>query len=211
MKHFKLFHFRIIIPFILLCFLGFSSYSDSPSDFEYELTKIVRAFKANIMDEDECEDLKYEADDLADDIEDALDDSDNYTREEILKLKQLKKEAEALEEFIACVGHVGNYIPTLEDFNLANKRVRANVAIVSNNEFCIDVIVVNTGDYVAYLGKNSTDKNFTVSYEWKAVGATSSGNGTMGLSKQSVRHIYDNRDKPNQSSIKVFNVTCKEF
>jgi hypothetical protein len=194
-----------------LLFLGFSSLNKSPNDFDYMISDIARQFKNKIMDKDECEKQKRAADDLANEIEDALSKGNKYTSEEITILKKLKKEAEALEEFIAAVGNCGNYIPSIEMFNLANRRVGASIISIIKGKYCVDIISVTIGDYVAYLGENNSMKNYTVTYKWKAPNGMNTGNGTMGLSKFSVRHIYDNRDKPSQKNITVFGITCQEF
>jgi hypothetical protein len=201
--------FTILITSIL--FFGLYNLNKKPNDFDSELSHIVHKFKEEIMDEDECEKQKQEAGDLVEDIEDALKMEDSYTSKEMSELKDLKKEAKALEGFIAAVGNCGNYIPNLDDFNLANRRVGASVVSVSKNEYCVDVISVTIDDYVAYLGENNSLKNYTVTYKWKALNAINTGEGTMGLSKKSVRHIYDNREKPSQKKVTVFGITCKEF
>ena len=82
---------------------------ESPNDFDYRLSDIVRKFKLEIMDKDECEKQKRAADALSDDINDAIKNTDEYNYDEIIELKKLEKEAEALEEFIAAVGNCGNY------------------------------------------------------------------------------------------------------
>lgn len=199
-----------ILTFSVLL-LGSSTHMKIPNDFDYELSQIVRKFKEEIMDEDECENQKNEAGDLAEDIEDAIKKEGDYTSDEINTLKKLKKEAQALEGFIAVVGNCGNYIPSLDDFNLANRRVGASVVGISKGVFCVDVISVSIDDYVAYLGENNSLKNYTVSYKWKAPNGMNTGEGTMGLSKKSVRHIYDNREKPSQKTVSVFGITCTEF
>lgn len=202
---------KLIFLFASILLFGFSSLKESPNDFEYKLSDIVRKFKSEVMDKDECEKQKRAADDLADDIEDAIKNVDEYNSDEIIELKKLQKEAEALEEFIAAVGNCGNYIPSIKNFNLANRRVGANVASIIKDKYCVDVISVSIGNYVAYLGENNSSKNYTVTYKWKAPNGMNTGNGTMGLSQLSVRHIYDNREKPNQKNISVFGITCKEF
>jgi hypothetical protein len=163
------------------------------------------------MDKDECESLKREADKLADEIEDAIKNTGKYSYEETIKFKTLIKEAEALRDFIASIGNCDNYIQSIENFKLANSRVGASVATVIDSKYCIDIISVRIGDYLAYLGENKSSKNYTVTYKWKAEDGMNARNGTMGLTKLSVRHVYDNREKPNQKNISVFGITCIEF
>lgn len=202
---------KTIILSVSVIILSLTNIQETPSDFDYELSDIARDFRNEIMNEDECENLKRAADDLVDEIEEAIEMYGEYSIAEILELKKLKKEAEALEQFIAAVGDCGNYIPSIEEFNLANQRVRARVSYVSKNKYCVDMILVEIGDYVAYLAENNSSKNYTVSYKWKVTNGMSTGNGTMGLSKYSVRHIYNNRDEIAQKNISIFGVNCKEF
>jgi hypothetical protein len=202
---------KLILILISIILFGFSNLNESPNDFDYKLSNIARKFRSEIMDRDECESLKREADKLAAEIEDAIKNTGKYSYEETIKFKTLIKEAEALRDFIASVGNCGNYIQSIENFKLANRRVGASVATVIESKYCIDIISVSIGNYVAYLGENNSTKNYTVTYKWKAENDMNRGNGTMGLTKLSVRHIYNNREKPNQKNIAVFGITCIEF
>lgn len=203
---------KSILIIASLIFLGFSNFlQKTPSDFDYELSDIARNFRDEVMNEDECEKQKSAAEELADEIEDALDMQDEYNSDEIFELKKLKKEAEALESFIAAVGYCGGNILSIDAFNLANQRVNASVNYVIKDKYCVDVILVTIDDYVAYLAKNNYSKNYTVAYKWKAQNGMSTGNGRMGISKFGLRHIYNNREKTSQKDISVFGITCKEF
>lgn len=202
---------KLLLLFTSILLFGFSSLKESPNDFDYKISDIVREFKSEIMDKDECEKQKKAVDDLANDIEDAIKNADEYNSDEIIELKKLKEEAKALEEFIAAVGNCGNYIPSIKNFNLANRRVGANVISIIKDKYCVDVISVSIGNYIAYLGENNSMKNYTVTYKWQVPNSMNTGNGTMGLSELSVRHVYDNREKPSQKNISIFGITCKEF
>jgi len=163
------------------------------------------------MDEDECKSLNLEANGLVSDIDEAIENKDDYTAAEYIELKTLKKEAEAMEAFIGGVGGLASYFISKDDFYLANKRVGANVSYANKDNYCVDVIKVVIGDFVSYLADNNTLKTYTVSYKWNASGSYNSGNGTMGLPEKSVRHIYYNRDTPSQKSITVHSITCVEI
>jgi hypothetical protein len=202
---------KLTLLFTSILLFGFSSLKEVPNDFDYKLSDIVRKFKSDIMDKDECEKQKRAAGDLADDIKKAIKNEDEDNSDEIIELKKLEKEANALEEFIASVGNCGNYVPSIQNFNLANRRVGANVATIIKDKYCIDVVSVSIGNYVAYLGENNSSKNYTATCKWKTPNSMNTGNVTMGLPALSVRHIYDNREKPIQKNISVFGITCKEF
>ncbi len=202
---------KLTVLFTSILLFVFSILKESPNDFDYKLSDIIRNFKSEIMDKDECEKQKRAADDLLDDIEDAIKNEDNYNFDEIIELKKLENETKALAEFIGVVGKCGNSIISLKNINLANKRVGAKVSSIIKDKYCVDVISVSIGNYVVYLGENNSMKNYTVTYKWNTPNGMYSGNGAMGLSKLSVRHIYDNREKPSQKNISVFGITCKEF
>lgn len=97
---------------IALFFLVSSTFNDSPNDFDYNLSGIARRFETEIMDEDKCKRLKWEAYELAEDIEYAITKGNTYNNDELIKLKELKKEAEALGDLIAAVGNCGISIIT---------------------------------------------------------------------------------------------------
>jgi hypothetical protein len=191
--------------------LTLPAHTQSPYHFDSELSDIARSFKNEIMEEYQCERLKGEAEDLANEIENAMDEEDEYSAEEMRQLRQLKEEAEALEEFIAAVGNCANYLPSRSEFHLANERVRAEVSYVSKDQYCVNIVVVKIGNYVAYLAENGSTNNYTVSYKWKAPGGMDSGSGTMGLPRSSMRHMYNNREEVNKKKISVYGVSCKEF
>jgi hypothetical protein len=180
------------------------------NDFDYRLTRIADEFQKEIMDKDECENLKLDAGSLVGEIEDelkAMTDTENECKE----LKELKKEAQALEGYIGSVGDCGNYILSNENLDLANRRVNSQIIKIESNKLCVDVISVSIGKYVSYLAQNNTTNNYSIAYKWKTPDGLSSGNGTMGLPAKSVRHIFDNRDKPNQKRILVFEIKCKPY
>lgn len=202
---------KLILLITSILLFGFSGLIESPSDFDYKISDIAKKFKLGIMDKDECEKQKIAAEGLVYEIKDAIKNEDKYNSNEIIELKKLEKEAEALGEFIATVGNCGYYIPSIKSFNLANRRVGASVASIIKDKYCVDVISVTIGDYVAYLVENNSTKNYEVTYKWKVPNSMNTGNGTMGFSEFSVRHIYDNREKPSQKNISVFGIICKEF
>ncbi len=184
--------------------------SSSPSDFELKLSYIARDFRDNIMDEDNCKHLMNDASRISSDIEEELKNNE-YSATEIAEFKKVKKKAEALEAYIGAIGGSTNAMPTISEFNYANSLVRGDVAIVFQGKFCIDIISVKIDNFTAYLGENNSISNYSVSYKWKAPDGISKGNGTMGLPKKTVRHIYDNRDKPMRKSIIIYEVTCTTF
>lgn len=202
---------KLILLLASILLVGVFDFKKSPGDFDNELTFIARKFVEVIMDKDECEKQKSAADDLADEIQRAIKQIDRYNSSELAVLKQLKNEAEAMEKFIGVVADCGNYFPSIDDFNLANRRVRANVVNIIKDKHCIDIITVSIGDYAAYLGLNNSTNNYTVIYKWKSLNGMTTGNGKMGLFKSSVRHIYDNRDNLDLKNISLFGISCTEI
>ena len=85
---------------LLICFL-FTTFSSEKvtdiNDFDSDLRKIVNNFKENIFDKDECIKFRNEAEDLAEEIEQEIED-DEYTNVEKQQLNILLKKAEAVED-----------------------------------------------------------------------------------------------------------------
>ena len=202
---------KYILLMSTILLFGFSIKKENSNSFDHKLSTIASKFNQEIMDKDECENQKIEADDLSEDITSEIEKEDEYSSDEINKLKILKKEAEALEQYIAVIGNCGNNILSLENFYLANRRVGGGVLNVVKRKFCVDVISVTIGDYITYLGENNSSNNYTVTYRWKAPNGTYTGNGEMGLMKNCVRHIYNNRKEPKQKKITILSVACKAF
>ena len=194
----------------VIVFFGWFHLNDTPSSYESKLSNIASDFREKIMEKDDCKNLMYDASRVADDIDDELKKED-YSASEISQFKEVKRKAEALESYIGSVGGCSNTFPTVEEFNLANRIVGGSVSNLVQAKFCVDFISVSIDKYKVYLGENNSNSNYTVSYSWKAPDGLNSGKGTMGLSAKNIRHIYDNREKPNQKKISIFGVTCKPF
>lgn len=181
------------------------------SDFERKLSNIVTTFQAEIMDVDECDRQMRAAATLEADISDALRMEDEYDPEEMIHLRQLQKETAAVEAYIDVVGNVGNHFMKIDDLAFANRRIGGSIARVISGKYCVDIITVTIGDYVAYFGENNSTSNFTVNYKWKSNSGMQSGNGTMGILKSNVRHFCDNREYPTQKGKTIMGISCVEF
>lgn len=203
------------MKFIFLSFLimvsSFFNLKKDFSEFDNKLSNIAREFKNKIFDENECSNLKNEASYLAIEIEDLLEDSGAYSNAEIIELEKLKKEAKALSLFIGHVGGCGNYMQNSDEFNLANKRVNAEIRYALKSKSCIDIIIVEIGKYVCYIAKSNSEKNYRVKYNWKSNNGIHTGDGSMGLSKNNMRSIYNNREEVEMRNISIFGIDCKEF
>src|ERR1044071_530445 len=104
--------------FLLLClpFLSFTSSRISTDDFDTQLNAVVTDFKQNIFDQAKCEAASKKAGEISGSIEDALNE-DGVDKSERKKLEGLKKEAEALEDFILAVSDVNAGFETVEKMN----------------------------------------------------------------------------------------------
>ena len=201
---------KTLITLFFLSFLIPCAGFQSPDDFNRDLSRIVGDFKDVIMDEDECHDLKDKAEDIADDIEELLEKSEDFSSEEISQFKQLKTEAENIEDFITVVAGVGNAFPKLTDFKEVNEKVGAQIFRLSQYEFCVDVLVIEIDEYIAYLVGNNSTKNVRLTINWKADNGSRSGKSEVGMVGKSIRHIIDNRDDSLENLI-IQNITCREF
>jgi hypothetical protein len=197
------------IFFLLFLFIPINEIKKSPSDFENELSYIVKNFKEDIMDEYECNRLMNNAGSISDKIEEELGDSNQYSSNEISQLRELKTKADALQSYIGGVGGVASAMfPSVKEFEIANQMVLGSVSYVSQGKFCVDFISVTIGNYVVYMAKNNSSTSYTVKYNWKNSTGTSKGNGTMGLPEKTVRSIYNNRRNQTQKRITISGVTC---
>ena len=198
---------KLLLALFTVLLFNSSSIEKDYNDFDYDLSRIVNDFRRDVMNKSRCEDLKRKADYLSDDIQKYLneEDLDQYEKD---KLRQLKKETEAVEEYIGAVGNCGTYFPKMDDLILANYRINGSISTQLNNKFCIDVINVSINDYVATLAYNNTATNYSITYKWKSPSGKSSGNGTMGLPSRTVRHMYDNRDNPQAKKIVIVSLNC---
>jgi hypothetical protein len=183
------------------------STTDDASDFESDLNQIARDFKTNIMDESQCRQLEDDAEDLSEDIQDEIDNGS----EEKMKLEQLKKEADALVVYMNCIGLAGSNIPTVEQFEMANRRVGGVVTFGASGNYCVVIQKVTINAYVCYIMRNNSSNNFTVSYKWKNTNGMRTGYGDQGVPKGCVREFYNNRDNPEDKSISVYAIACKTF
>lgn len=80
---------KLILLFTSLFSFGLSDIKESPNDYDNKLSDIVIKFKAGIMDKEVCENQKKTANDLTNEIDDAIKEA--YTADEISKLKKTQK------------------------------------------------------------------------------------------------------------------------
>jgi len=171
----------------------------------------VKEFRIKVLEKEECERLVEDASRLVEEIGKALTLNTDYNENDLIALRKLKKETEAVEIFITIIGSTRNNNLSNKDFELANQRVKSDVSYNVKDDFCIAVLKVTVGDYVTYLAHNKSSKNYTIYYKWNSDIGKTFGNGNMGLTKFSMRHLTDNRDNTEQSNITVTEITCKEF
>lgn len=180
-------------------------------DFDSELSEITEKFTDNIMDKYECENQIHQVEDLSEEIQKGIESENEFTAEEKNTLKKLKKEAYAVERFIGTIGDCsGTYWIKTSDLELASERIEFNMYSV-NNKFCSEIIKIEIKNFVSFLAKNNSDVNYSLSYNWKTPSGLTKADGKMGMSKKTIRSIYNNREKPNQKNILFSNMNCTEF
>lgn len=195
----------IFIPIFIFTF--FVAPEKDAEDFDRELDDIARDFKVNIMDESKCRRLEGDAEDISKEIQEELDNQPENPE----RLRELKREADALEVYINCVGLSASNIPTIEQFELANQRVKAMITVVAAGKYCVTIQKVKINEYVCYMMKNSTTFNYTVSYKWSSPSGMNSGYGDQGVPRNCVRQFFNNRDSPEVQTINVYGISCKTF
>lgn len=203
MKSLKLLSLLLCLPF-----LSFTSINTSTEDFDTQLNAVVTDFKQNIFDQAKCEAASKKAGEISDAIEEALNE-DGVDKSERKKLEGLKKEAEALEDFILAIGDINGGFETVEKMNLANSRVKADISNVQKGDFCVDIISVTIGEFICYLAENNGSKIISVNYKWKGPDGTKSGSGTIKVFPTSVHAMYSNRKDKGTKDIKFMGLTCK--
>lgn len=188
--------------------LAFTPITEYPSDFDTQLTSVTTDFKTNIFDQEKCEAANKKAIEISEAITDSLNEG-GLDKSSIKKLEALKKEAEALADYISAVGELSGGFATIEKLNLANDRVKGEISNVQKGDFCMDIISVTIGDYICYLAENTGSKMISVNYKWKGPGGTKSGSGTVQVFANSVRALYSNRNDKVTKELKFMGLVCK--
>ena len=202
---------RLLISLLFIIIFSNANAQNSYNGYNSELSRIVYSFKENIKNKSKSEDLKREAYFLCSNIEKSIA-NDELDFKETKQLEALLKETKAVEEFIGTIANAGNNM--FVDMNkvfLANQRINASIAKVSNYNFCIDIYKITLNGYSAILAYNSSSTSYSISYKWKSLNLSTSGSGTMGLPNNSIRHILDNRDNKDYNTIKISNIICKDI
>jgi hypothetical protein len=199
---------KLLLLLLCLPFLSFIPTRITAEDFDAQLNAVVADFKQNIFDQAKCEAASQKAGTISDAIEDALNE-DGVDKGERKKLEGLKKEADALEDFILAIGDINGGFETVEKMNLANSRVKAEISGVQKGDFCVDIISVSIGDYICYLAENNGSKIISVNYKWKGPAGTKSGSGTVKVFANSVHAMYSNRKDPGTKELVFMGLTCK--
>jgi hypothetical protein len=196
---------------LVLCFscFFFTSFRTSTDDFNAQLDAVVTDFKQNIFDEQKCQAASSKAGSIADAIEEALN-GDGLDKGERKKLEGLKKEAEALEDYISAVGDINGGFITVEKMNLANARVHGDISAVQKGDFCTDIVSVSIGDFICYLAENNGSKIISVNYKWKGPDGAKSGSGTVTVYANSVHAMYSNRKDHEVKKVTFMGLVCKE-
>lgn len=200
-----------IYTVILLLLIGTHTKKSSLNNFDSELNQIVNEFKMNIMNKSKCEDLKRKASYLSDDIEDAIEEEQNSSGEKV-KLTKLKQEVDAVEEFISSVGNGGNNMfAKMDDINLANRRINASISQNATDKYCCKILKVTIQGYVAAMLYNDSNIDLKVTYKWQTSNKSNSGSGEMGLPRETIRQVYNNRDSSTQKNTIFTSVKCNNI
>jgi hypothetical protein len=194
---------------LILClpFFFFTSFRISTDDYDAQLNAVVADFKLNIFDQQKCEAASQKAGDISEAIKEAL--NEELDKADRKKLEALKKEAEALEDYILAVGDINAGFETVEKMNLANSRVHGDISAVQKGDFCVDIISVSIGDFICYLAENNSSKIISVNYKWKGPDGTKSGSGTIKVFATSIHAMYSNRKDKDVKKVTFMGLTCK--
>lgn len=177
--------------------------------FDIQLNEFVVAFKNEILDLTACEKIRNEIKDLVLDIERESLQESKYESEDIIALKQLKKDGDALERFIGVLGNCGHYYLTIEMFELANIRFKGTYQIILQNDNNLNVIAYNIEGYQFLFFENNSEVQYRVHYKWKEIDGFKSGDGTLGILKSSITNIIDNRFNP-EAKFYIYDIKSNE-
>jgi hypothetical protein len=197
-----------LLPLLCLPLFLFTSFRISGTDYSAQLDAVVADFKQNIFDKQKCEAASQKAGSIAEAIEEVLNE-EGPDKSERKKLDALKKEAEALEDYILAVGDINSGFTTVEKLNLANARVGGTISTVQKGDFCVDITSVSVGDFICYLAENNGSEITSVNYRWKGPDGTKSGSGTVTVFSKSVRAMYTNRENKDVTKLQFMGLTCK--
>ncbi len=199
---------KYLIILLSIPFFAFHTLHISSTDFDVQLNAVVTDFKLNIFDATKCEAASKRASDISDAIEEAMNE-DGVDKSERKKLEGLKKEAEALADYILAVGGINDGFETVEKMNLANSRVNGDISPVQKGDFCVDIISVTVGEYICYLAENNSSKIISVNFKWKGPSGTKSGSGTIKVFANSVHAMYNNRNDKEVNKVTFMGLNCK--
>lgn len=205
---------KIKIFLMLFICLGLNKglMAEEITDFKNELNNIANSFVENVLDEYKCNNVKRDAKDLADKIKDYLEDeSENLTLDEKRELVSLRKQAESLGVYInMCCGSSVAY-PTVEEFQLANALVHAEVTNLNKDKFCIDIIKIRINNFSCMAVMNIQTTGYKVKFSWKDQNSGISGKVDMGVAKKSIRPFCNNCFEKLKENLVFTNVICKAF
>lgn len=202
-----------IFLILFVCFgLNNCLIADEISEFESELHNIANSFIVNVMDKNECNNIMSDADNLSDKIKHYLEDeSENLNLDEKRALASLQKQAESLDVYInMCCGSSVDY-PTIEEFQMANELVNADVTYMNKDKFCIDFIQIRINNFICVAVINSITTGYKVKFSWKSQNSDISGKVDMGVAKKSIRPFCNNYSQKLKGNLVFTNVICKEF
>lgn len=204
--------FKLFLILLFCCSLNKSLNANEISNFTSKLNSIVNSFVANIMDEYECTKNAKDAEELGSDIKEYLEDEfDDLTLNDKRTLIMLQKQAEALEVYIHLCNNSGNGIPTIEEFQIVNDLVNADVAYLYKDKFCADFFQIRIKDFMCLVVVNNKTTGCNIKFNWKVPSSGISGRVDSGFPEQSIRSFNNNQTYKINGNIVIENVICKSF
>lgn len=193
---------------IVILFLPMGIFAQSVSSISSDMFSSINQFKNSITDEDECRHQISIIDDLVNDVDNLLDDTnDSY---EIKELRQLKRKLEAVEDYMGTVGVGRMSFVKEEDFYLANGIIGGSFAEISKS-LCAQIMSVTINEYVAFVALNKQSETVQVTVDWNFYGSSKGGIMEMGLAGLSFRRFADNSNDTTKKRIIIKSVSCKTF
>lgn len=192
--------------------LTFNSVNEDISSFEREITSIYNEIQDALSDEYEIDQLINTTEKVISDIEYFKKRNDNLQSNSVLKLNQLKSEAEILVRFFYVIDRTSGMIEKNDFFRILNK-AGGNLTTLFSSSNCADILKLDLGDFSGYYAENKTEnKSFKVKWSltntrYGLVGSS----GEMGLIRRNIRHIVNSRDNEDFKLLKPKSISCEEI
>lgn len=177
-------------------------------DFDYNWSEILRNARS-VWDESSLQNAENDCDDLVEEIDEYLSDNE-VSDYEARDLRELKKKADAMEDFIGSVLRGRSWPISIDNYSLCVSELGGSSSIISSSH-CLKVIKFEYDGFVSLLAFNEETTGYQMVCKYAQIGGSSSGQIKALVTKKSVRQMTDNRENKSVKSWKVVSMTCEAY